>query len=93
MNIENCPIKHLSLHVKLKQCVENGTLEEVPVYHSGFGSGKALMYNGNKIKIRRKIKGHPRWKNGVPDGLFFHESHDVAYDPETSTLIAWAPAL
>lgn len=93
MKVDDCPIKHLSLHVKLRQCVEAGILEEHPVYHSGFGIGRYLTYNGNRIKIKRKVKGVPRWKNGVPAGLHFHEAHDVAYDPETSTLIMWAKAL
>jgi len=83
----------LSLHVKLKDCVRAGILEEVPVYHSGFGKGKYLTYKGNRIKLKRKVKGTPKWANGVPPGLFFREAHDVAYDQETNTLIAWAPAL
>jgi hypothetical protein len=93
MNIDDCPIEHVSLHVKIKELVKIGVLEEKPVYHAGFGQGSFMSYNGHKIKIKRKVKGTPRWENGVPDGLYFHDSHDVAYDVETGTLLAWAHSI
>lgn len=93
MKLEDCPVEHVSLHSKLEELIKLGVLKEEPVYHSGFGQGKMITFNGVKIKIKRKIKGIPKWKNGVPEGLYFHESHDVAYCPVTSTLISWAMSI
>ena len=78
---------------KMQELVKVGILKEVPVYHKGFGKGNSLTFKGNKVKIKRKVRGEPRWENGVPHGLYFNEFHDVAYDSETNTLVCWAIAL
>ena len=93
MNIDDCPIKHLSLHSKLETYIKAGILEENDTYHTGIGNGKFLTFNGKPIQIRRQVRGTPRWKQGVPEGLFFGDAHDVAFEPETDTLIAWAIAI
>jgi len=93
MEMNICPITNLTLHTKLRHCVEAGVLNENPSYHLGFGKGIYYSFKGNKIKIKRKVRGVPRWENGVPSGLYFKEPHDVAYCSETNTLITWALAL
>lgn len=92
-SLEECPVKFLSLHTKLKQCVEAGIVEENEVCHPGIGKGKYLTYKGNKVAIKKRVKGKPTFDNILGETLYFREPHDVAYCPVENKIICYALSL
>lgn len=88
--IEECPVKFLSLSHVLRQYIDAGILGEHDVCHPGIGRGKYATYKGNKIKIKRKVKGKPGLEHNYGESFQFHEPHDIAYCPVTNKMICYA---
>ena len=89
-DIEDCLVKDLTLHSKLEELVRLGVLEERESYQLDTGKSKHLLYKGNRVAVRRRVKGNPDF---VVDKSNFDDFHDVAYCPVTGEMLAFAKSL
>lgn len=81
-------VPYTTLHMKLQYLKEVGVLETSPSRY--FPDGKALTYNGRKIKIVAGFKGKSKWPIDGEEDFEFVEPHDLAIDPKTKKVLAYA---
>ena len=94
MKIDACPVTHISLHIKLRDMERDGTLTSRRTYHPGIGEGSEYLFEGRPLAFKMGYKGDTVGLNtNMEQPLVFVEPHDVAYDFETKTLLAFAKSL
>jgi hypothetical protein len=94
MNLEECPVKSISLFMRMRDLEKLGEVGVRNVYREGFGQGSEFVHNGTKVQFLIGVTGSPseRW-HGMPEGLIFDVPHDVAVNPATGQVLAYAMTL
>lgn len=87
--LENVP--HITLFTKLKQLETAGVISSRPS-RKIYGAS-VFTYEGRRLKLVPGFKGESKWTYGEEQNFVFSEASDVALDPKTKAVLAYAPTL
>jgi hypothetical protein len=93
MSNQEHPVETISLFIRLRDLERSGHLTSQPVFEPGFGGGSAFCFEGRPLNFKMGYVGDTEGlKTQTGSLMVFDRPVDLAYDRETLTLIAVAPA-
>ena len=86
-------VPYVTLQTKLRELEEAEVVARVDSPRKGRPhGGKRWAYKGRTLKFVSNYVGESRWKTTSGEVLIFDEPHDLAIDPKTKMIVAYAHA-
>lgn len=90
--LDNCPVTHISLHIKLRELQRSGLLSTQSVYYPGMGAGERYALDGQPVSVLVGHVGELDWLDIDTDSpASVNFPHDIAFVGRK--LVAMAPSL